>query len=145
MAAVVPSYKGFRYPVEVISHCVWLYYRFPLSFREVEEMMLERGALAGRSRAAPSRARSAEQSWNRSTTPCSGGSTMLPAGPATGPSHNVRVEATQRRLGRISQLGRSGTTVTAARAPRDVSTSAQDHGPRKPPCTSTTAAQHPPS
>jgi putative transposase len=30
-----PSYKGHRYPVEVISHCVWLYHRFPLSFREV--------------------------------------------------------------------------------------------------------------
>jgi hypothetical protein len=38
-----PSYKGFRFPVEVISHCVWLYYRFPLSLREVEEMMLARG------------------------------------------------------------------------------------------------------
>ena len=37
------SYKGFRFPVEIISHCVWLYHRFPLSFREVEEMMLERG------------------------------------------------------------------------------------------------------
>jgi putative transposase len=36
-------YKGHRYPVEVISHCVWLYFRFPLSFREVEELMLERG------------------------------------------------------------------------------------------------------
>ena len=45
MAAVVPSFKGFRYPMEVISHCVWLYYRFPLSFREVEEMMLERGVI----------------------------------------------------------------------------------------------------
>jgi putative transposase len=43
MADVVPSYKGFRYPVEIISHCVWLYHRFPLSLREVEEMMLERG------------------------------------------------------------------------------------------------------
>ncbi|MFE7764161.1 IS6 family transposase [Streptomyces sp. NPDC057438] len=43
MGAVPPSYKGHRYPVEVISHCVWLYYRFPLSFREVEELMLERG------------------------------------------------------------------------------------------------------
>jgi hypothetical protein len=30
MAVVVPSYKGFRYPVEIISHCVWLYHRFPL-------------------------------------------------------------------------------------------------------------------
>jgi putative transposase len=38
-----PSYKGHRYPVEIISHCVWLYHRFPLSFREVEELMLERG------------------------------------------------------------------------------------------------------
>jgi putative transposase len=37
------SYKGHRYPVEVISHCVWLYFRFPLSLREVEELMLERG------------------------------------------------------------------------------------------------------
>ncbi|WP_329468387.1 IS6 family transposase [Streptomyces sp. NBC_01431] len=39
------SYKGHRYPVEVISHCVWLYFRFPLSFREVEELMLERGVI----------------------------------------------------------------------------------------------------
>jgi putative transposase len=45
LTAVVPSYNGFRYPVEIISHCVWLYYRFPLSFREVEEMMLERGVV----------------------------------------------------------------------------------------------------
>ncbi len=45
MAAVAPSYKGFRYPAEIISHCVWLYHRFPLSFREVEEMMLARGVV----------------------------------------------------------------------------------------------------
>ena len=43
MGTGVPSYKGFRFPVEIISHCVWLYYRFPLSLRDVEEMMLERG------------------------------------------------------------------------------------------------------
>jgi transposase-like protein len=43
--AVAPSYQGFRFPVEIISHCVWLYHRFPLSFREVEEMMLERGVV----------------------------------------------------------------------------------------------------
>jgi putative transposase len=41
--AVAPSYKGFRFPVKIISHCVWLYHRFPLSFREVEELMLQRG------------------------------------------------------------------------------------------------------
>ncbi|MFE2093391.1 IS6 family transposase [Streptomyces sp. NPDC059460] len=43
MVGTPPSYKGHRYPVEVISHCVWLYFRFPLSFREVEELMLQRG------------------------------------------------------------------------------------------------------
>ncbi|MGH3711155.1 MAG: IS6 family transposase [Pseudonocardiaceae bacterium] len=44
---VTPSslYKGYRYPVEIISHCVWLYHRFPLSLREAEEMMLARGVL----------------------------------------------------------------------------------------------------
>jgi putative transposase len=40
-----PLHKGHRYPIEIISHCVWLYHRFPLSFREAEELMLERGAL----------------------------------------------------------------------------------------------------
>jgi putative transposase len=39
------SYRGFRYPAEIINHCVWLYYRFPLSFREVEEIMLQRGVV----------------------------------------------------------------------------------------------------
>jgi len=36
-------YKGFRFPREIISHCVWLYHRFPLSFREIELLMLARG------------------------------------------------------------------------------------------------------
>lgn len=37
--------QGHRYPVEVINQCVWLYFRFPLSFREVEELMLARGVV----------------------------------------------------------------------------------------------------
>ncbi|MFE2696980.1 IS6 family transposase [Streptomyces mirabilis] len=45
MSSVPPSYRGHRYPVEVISHCVWLYFRFPLSYREVEELMLQRGVI----------------------------------------------------------------------------------------------------
>ncbi|GAB2802774.1 hypothetical protein GCM10027073_38860 [Streptomyces chlorus] len=45
MESVQPSYKGHRYPVEIISPCVWLCFRFPLSFREIEEPMLERGVL----------------------------------------------------------------------------------------------------
>lgn len=37
------SYKRHRFPPEVIAHAVWLYVRFNLSLREVEEMLLERG------------------------------------------------------------------------------------------------------
>ncbi len=36
-------YRGFRFPGEVIAHTVWLYLRFPLSFRDVEELLAERG------------------------------------------------------------------------------------------------------
>ena len=43
MGSASASYRGHRYSAEVISHCVWLYFRFPLSFREVEELMLQRG------------------------------------------------------------------------------------------------------
>ncbi len=39
------SYKGFRFPGEVMSHAVWLYHRLPLSFREVEELLLARGVV----------------------------------------------------------------------------------------------------
>ena len=37
------SYKRHRFPAEVIAYAVWLYFRFPLSLRLVEEMLLERG------------------------------------------------------------------------------------------------------
>src|SRR6186997_1881744 len=36
-------YAGYRFPAEVISHAVWLYFRFPLSLRMVEEMLAARG------------------------------------------------------------------------------------------------------
>ncbi|MDV6278611.1 hypothetical protein R3Q06_35065 [Rhodococcus erythropolis] len=36
-------YKGYRFPREIISHCVWLYHRFTLSLREIELMMAARG------------------------------------------------------------------------------------------------------
>ena len=45
MSIATPSYRGHRYPVEIINHCVWLYFRFPLSFRAVEELMLARGVV----------------------------------------------------------------------------------------------------
>jgi putative transposase len=41
----VSPYKGHRFPVEIISHCVWSYFRFSLSFRDIEEMMAERGVV----------------------------------------------------------------------------------------------------
>src|SRR6476619_7140566 len=42
---VCPSYAGYRSPAEVISHAVWLYFRFPLSLRMVEEMLAARGII----------------------------------------------------------------------------------------------------
>jgi putative transposase len=36
-------YKNRRFPAEIISHGVWLYYRFCLSYRDVEELLFERG------------------------------------------------------------------------------------------------------
>jgi len=36
-------HKGYRFPPEIISRCVWLYYRFGVSLRDVSELMLARG------------------------------------------------------------------------------------------------------
>ena len=38
-----PLYRGYRFPEEIISHCVWLDDRFLLSYRDVEELLAERG------------------------------------------------------------------------------------------------------
>ncbi len=40
---VSPCYKNHRFPPEIISHAVWLYHRFCLSFRDVEERLAARG------------------------------------------------------------------------------------------------------
>ena len=40
-----PSYKGFRFPQDIIAHAVWLYFRFNLSFRDVEELLAARGVI----------------------------------------------------------------------------------------------------
>ncbi len=37
------SFKRHRFPADVIRHAVWLYFRFTLSFRDVEEMLAARG------------------------------------------------------------------------------------------------------
>ena len=36
-------YYGHRYPREIISHAVWVYYRFTLSLRDVEDLLAKRG------------------------------------------------------------------------------------------------------
>jgi putative transposase len=36
-------YRGYRFPEEIISQCVWLYFNFAISLREVELMMAYRG------------------------------------------------------------------------------------------------------
>ena len=43
MTSRPPSYRGYRFPPAIISHAVWLYHRFGLSFREVEDLLAERG------------------------------------------------------------------------------------------------------
>jgi len=40
-------YKGYRFPPEIISRCVWLYYRFGVSLRDVSELMLAEGEWVG--------------------------------------------------------------------------------------------------
>jgi putative transposase len=39
------KYNNHRFPAEIISHAVWLYFRFCLSFRDVEELLFERGVV----------------------------------------------------------------------------------------------------
>ncbi len=39
----MPSYSGYRFPADVIQRAVWMYLRFTLSFRDVEELLAERG------------------------------------------------------------------------------------------------------
>jgi len=36
-------YRGHRFPAEIISHAVWLYFRFTLSFRDIDELLAARG------------------------------------------------------------------------------------------------------
>ncbi len=40
-----PCYKRHRFPPEIIAHAIWLYFRFALSYRDVEELLAERGVI----------------------------------------------------------------------------------------------------
>jgi hypothetical protein len=39
------SYDGYRFPPEIIQQAIWLYLRFTLSFRDVEDLLAERGVM----------------------------------------------------------------------------------------------------
>jgi hypothetical protein len=39
----LPSYRRHRFPPEIIQNAIWLYFRFTLSYRDVEELVAERG------------------------------------------------------------------------------------------------------
>jgi putative transposase len=39
------SYGGYRFPPEIIQQAIWLYVRFTLSFRDVEDLLADRGIL----------------------------------------------------------------------------------------------------
>lgn len=41
----ITRYAGHRFPAEIISHAIWLYFRFPLGLRMVEEMLAARGII----------------------------------------------------------------------------------------------------
>ena len=41
--ATTLSYHGYRFPPDIISHAVWLYHRFGVSFRDVEDLLAQRG------------------------------------------------------------------------------------------------------
>jgi putative transposase len=40
-----PRYSGYRFPSEIISYAIWAYHRFCLSFRNVEDLLAERGII----------------------------------------------------------------------------------------------------
>jgi putative transposase len=45
MPVDVTRYPRYRFPPAILSHAVWLYYRFTLSFRDVEDLLAQRGIL----------------------------------------------------------------------------------------------------
>ena len=44
-AMIKISYSGYPFPPEIIQHAIWLYIRFTLSFRDVEDLLAERGIM----------------------------------------------------------------------------------------------------
>ena len=66
MTSHLPSYHGYRFPPDIISHAVWLYHRFGLSFRDVEDLRSGRpGSLLTLAPHRSGRAGCRDRSWAR--------------------------------------------------------------------------------
>jgi putative transposase len=50
-----PRYTGYRFSAKIISHVVWLYFRFPLGLHMVAELLAARGIILGVRSEQPSR------------------------------------------------------------------------------------------
>lgn len=61
-------YAGYRFPAEVLSYAVYLYFRFPLSMRMVEEMMALRGIIVSHKTIQAWALKFGQQIANQSTT-----------------------------------------------------------------------------
>ena len=60
-----PNYKGFRFPSEMISHAVWLYFRFSLSYRDVEDLLAQRGIIVTGSVRTQNTAEKTHSKWGK--------------------------------------------------------------------------------
>ena len=94
------SYRGYRFPPEIIHQAIWLYLRFTLSLRDVEDLLAERGmALASR---VPS-AYPLREEKNSLSSPAFAFLHVPPEGPASAQTHSKD----------------SGTTIPWARPPSE--------------------------
>ena len=57
------SYRRHRFPAEIISHCVWLYFRFCLSYHDIGEVMAVRGVVVTDVRSAARRLPMTAAKW----------------------------------------------------------------------------------
>ncbi len=90
-------YRRHRFPPEVIAHAVWLYYRFPLSLRDVEELLAARGSVSNSSR----RARRDGTRWSDQA--------LLPSSVATSWAWRAAsARSTQRALFQTAEGGSGG-------------------------------------
>jgi putative transposase len=62
------TYKRHRFPSDIISYAVWVYYRFNLSYRDVEDLLAERGVIVSREAIRHWHPKHSLRSWGRSVS-----------------------------------------------------------------------------